>query len=354
MKLRLVPITIVCFAQTFATVALASASPHFGWFVEVEPFYAKATDTLLTPSIYAVKVADPAILGDHKQEYHLDLENSWGGRIALGYDFPYCSNSNYGLSVAYTFFDNDNSADVTNNNRNSAGLPVLAPAEFIDITDEASARFSIARSKLDQCYTTFDVLAHKNIVLCNGPLIKTFAGVRYFYLREHLHDYYEFRGDITGVRVENIYDVNVKNETRTIGPHIGAEIFYPVLNGFGVTGQLAGSLLYGQSNSEFHNAYHLSAGSALGDPVQLTSSNENDDAAHVVPAMSGKVGVVYQACLHHCSSLSIEVGYRGDKYFNAVNNVAYQQLLAGDDINSNSNYHDFDLSGPYFSVTFHS
>lgn len=329
--------------------------PRCGWYAEVEPFYVTVTDTLLTNSIYAVKVADPTILGDFKKQYFLNLDHDWGARIAFGYDMHCCPNYCDGLSVEYTTFDQTNRASVHNDNRTTAGLPVLAPAEFIDITDESSARFSDASSSLSQKFCTFDLLFHRILAMSHCLTVKTTAGVRYFALKEQLRNHYNFAGFIGPTFVNNIYNVNFKNELHSVGPQIGTKMNFYVANGFGISGELTGSLLYGESFSEFHNTYNLSPGTTpLGPATSLSSFNEHDDTGHVIPAVSAKIALTYQYFLPHCSYVNVELGYRGDRYFNAANDVAFQQLLGGDDFNSKSNYQDFDLTGPFLSVSFHS
>lgn len=347
-KNKLAPILLMLSSLPVSALAQSTLS---GWSFELEPFYAKATDDLLTESLYAVKVADPAIQGDHRELYHRAFENDWGGRLAVGYTLPSCSNSNYGFSLAYTFFDNQDNRHIHNDNRNSAGRPVLAPAEFIDITEEGNARFSDVKSNLATNYSTIDLLAEKNIAFCQGSKLKFFGGFRYFHLNEDLHNHYEFVGDIETVRVTNVYDVRFENHLDTIGPEIGARGFYHLGSCFGLVGQLSGALLYGQANSEFNNEYHLAPTSALGDTTNLTSSTHLDDSAHFVPALSGKVAISYQGSFELCRSFTLEAGYRGDKYFNAANDTAYQQLLAGDDINSKCNYQNFSIAGPFLSLT---
>lgn len=325
--------------------------PCYRGYIEIEPFYAKATDSLLSNSIFAVKVADPGILGDFKQEYPLDIDKSLGARIAVGYTFPNCGRKVYGLSLEYTFLNTDNDSNLQNNDRNIADKPVLAPAEFIDITDEAAARFSSASSKFDQHFATLDLLAHRFCRMNCYSRVNVFAGIRYFHLNEHLHNHYNFADFIEDVFVTNIYDVNFKNETDQIGPHVGAALTYPVYCGLSLTGQITGSLLYGESHSRFNNFYSLSPDSTLGETTLLSSFNHHENSAHFTPALSGKVGLSYQTCFNRCSTWVFEVGYRGERFFNAINDVAFQQLLTGDDVNSNSNYQDFDLSGPYAAVT---
>lgn len=335
------------------SVANATVNYNGGWYLQVEPFYAKITDNLLTNSIFAVKVADPAIQGDFKEEYHKEAESQWAGYLELGYDFPSCTCNTYGIAIGYEFINLDHTSRIANDARNEAGLPVLAPAEFIDITDEATAKFSKAQSTFEQNLHTIDLLAKKHYYLANCSQLTMFGGIEYFQFKEDLKNQYDFHGDIEEVTVTNLYTIHFENRLNTIGPHLGAALVYPFGCGFGLTGQLAGSLLYGESKSSFHNFHHLSPDSVLGETTELSSFNHNDYTAHFVPVLSGKVGVNYQLKLR-CVSLLLEAGYKGDRYYQAANDVAYQQLLAGDDINSTCNYQDVTVAGPYFSVTLHS
>jgi hypothetical protein len=324
---------------------------HSGFFFEVEPFYGKATDTLLTNSIFALKTPDAAIIGDFKEEYHQNVRGKGGIDLAVGYDFRCTPDSSYGVYLEYTSLDQRNTRTIINNSLSSKQLPVLTSAEFIDITDEAGAKFSNVKTRFTQDYQTLDLNADKRYFFCQGSNIKIFSGIRYFYLREQLHNNYSFVGNLQGVNVSNLYQVHFKNKLNTVGPQVGGKIFYQFAGNFGITGQLAGSLLYGQSRSEFHNFYSRSPASALGPITSLRSANHLDNVSHLVPALSGKIGLAYQAYFNCTSALAVEVGYRGDEYFNAANDVAYQQLLAGDDINSNSNYQNFNVSGPYLNIS---
>lgn len=326
---------------------------HGGWSLKLEPFYADITDTLLTNSIFAVKVADPEIQGDFKQQYHRNQDSDWGGYIELGYDFPNCYCSRYGIVLGYEFLDLNNHTKINNDARNHVGLPVLAPAEFIDITDEAGAKFAHAQTHFKQDFDKINLLAKRYLYFPNCSMVTLFGGLQYFHLRENLNNHYEFQGDIEDVTVTNLYDVHFDNKLDTAGPHLGARFDYLFYKRLGLNVEVAGSLLYGQSNSSFHNTYHLSPASTLGETTNLSSFNHNENTAQFIPALFGKIGLDYQfRC--RCSTIVLEAGYKGERYFNAANDVAYQQLLAGDDINSNSNYQDISIVGPYFSVTLHS
>lgn len=355
-KLRIAP-TITLLLGQFITLnasAYYQSPSHCGWYGGIEGIYAKATDTLLTNSLFAVKVADPKILGDFKEEYHREPENSWGGSIFLGYDLPSCKKTYYGLLINYTFFHQHDTDFIKNDARDASDKPVIASAEFIDITDESGAKFSDARSKISYDFDTVDLLATKNKLLCNSHL-QVFTGIKYFHLREFLKNNYHFSGDIKDVSdIKNDYHVNFSNKSSGVGPELGGQASYFICNGLSLSAHLAGSLLFSESFSQFQNRYLLTPSSTLGDETNLTSKNSHKDTGRVIPALMGKVGIGYQARLRNCSYLEIEAGYRGEKYFHAADDVAYQQLLAGDDINSNSNYQDFDLSGPYVSITIHS
>lgn len=338
-----------------SSVKANSFNPNcYGWYFDIEPFYARLTDSLLTNSIVAVKVADPEIQGDFKQLYHLDLRGAWAYRFAVGYDLPAHDLNSYGASLEYTLYNHSDFATIINDSRNHTGLPVLAPAEFIDITDEASARFSQVHAKLRTRYETADLLAHKNIALNPCLKIKLIAGFRYLHLKEKLNNRYEFSGSIEDIpRVINQYQVAFDNDLNAIGPQIGTAVSYRLFDNFAIRGQIAGAFLYGEANSQFNNHYHLAPSSTLGEATTLSSSNHIEDTAHALPALSGKIGISYCLPLRCCSTMLFEAGYRGEKYFKAIHDVAYQQLLAGDDINSSSNYQDFVVSGPYLSVSYH-
>ncbi len=330
----------------------ASAINHGGWYVKLEPFYADITDRLLTNSIFAIKVPDPAIQGDFKEQYHRDQRGDWGGYIELGFDFPNCYCSRYGVALGYEFLDLNNRTTVTNDSRTVAGLPVLAPAEFIDITDEAGAKFSHAQTHFKQEFDKINLLAKRYFYLPCCNTVTVFGGLQYFHLKENLNNHYEFHGDIEDVTVTNLYNVHFDNKLDTAGPHLGARWDYLFYKRLGVNIEVAGSLLYGESSSSFHNTYHLAPDSTLGETTNLSSLNHNENTVQFVPAIFGKIGIDYQLRCR-CATLVLEAGYKGEHYFNAVNDVAYQQLLAGDDINSNCNYQDISIVGPYFSVTLH-
>lgn len=353
MKLKWIFSALLLFSLTTTQAADFNGLHRCRCYLEIEPFYAKINDTLLTNGLFAVKVADPEIQGDFKAEYSLEPKGTWGGRIGIGYAFPGCTNAFYGLSLEYTYLNQDNSECIVNDARDHTGLPVLTPAEYIDITDQMSAKFSHACSRLKQKYDTVDLLAKKNCLLQNCAHFNLFAGIRYFHLNEQLQNHYFFKGDIENVTVSNIYDVNFSNDLDTIGPEVGAGIAYPFACNLSITGQLAGLLLYGQSKSQFNNAYRLSPQSALGDPTDLTSSYCHRHSAQVFPALSGKVGILLHAKVRQCATFEMEAGYRGDIYFNAADDVAYQHLLAGDDVFSKGNYQNIEVSGPYLCLTAH-
>jgi hypothetical protein len=74
----------------------------------------------------------------------------------------------------------------------------------------------------------------------------------------------------------------------------------------------------------------------------------------VVPGLSGKVGLAYRGVFCNCSSLVIEAGYRGDKYFGVAQDSSFVQFdNSGFNLDKDATHHDFSIAGPYISVSFH-
>lgn len=379
---------------TGVAIAQPSQGRCGGWFVEVEPFYVRAHDTLLTDYPYAVSFTEEftgvgedigaSTSREVTRFYHIDPEYQWGGRVAVGYDFASCDPCNYyGISLEYTHFDHDQDdsvhfpVDLTSSFPPTLRAVVTGTATLDDF-------FADARAKLDTQFDTVDLLARKTTTYCGGTTLRYFAGVRYLRLEEKLDVDYgpttfiEFTNDVPPPTplpestITTVDRVHFKNEFNGAGPRIGANIFVPVgCSGFGITGQVAGNLLYGESHSNFDEVL---VETEIDLPTVGTASHEGTEEVHhhehdtdrFIPGLSGKVGIAYTATFCNCSSFTIEVGYRGDKYFGVsdanalVHSIGIGEELAngpyiGDNqgLNKDATFHDFEFSGPYLTLTYH-
>lgn len=381
---------MLCALITFAaTTAVISASEAYGssygtggyktcggWYASLEGFHGHAHDTLLSKLPFALEQGfgeNGSGEGDETFNFfHINPDKAWGWRAAVGYDFPSCTCDNYGFSLEYTHFDHGDDGHVNKLNSEVIGDDEINPFIFpiLSSADKEDSFFDVANAHLNTRYDTLDVLGHKNIVACNLQL-QVFGGVRYLRIRENYDVHYgptEFFFEGEGETEGFDDNVNFNNRFNGIGPRVGANMFYNVYCGFGVAGELAGSLLFGRNESDLNEAFlERSFDEEFESEGQFIHNHHHDnDWDYVVPGISGKVALAYKTCFCNNASLQVELGFRGDKYFNVIDNSALVQSLniaqivrQGQFFNcdafldKNATYHDFSIAGPYLAVTYH-
>lgn len=388
-KLKKINLSFSFFTLLFSSIAAANHAGQGrcgGWYIDVEPFYVTANDALLTKYPWAASVSTItsttdtiAALSEDVQFYNYHPEEQWGGRVALGYDFPSCDYCKYyGFSLEYTHFDYDLDGRVIFGTT-SPDLPPLR-ATFSGIIADDMKAFSNASGKLESQYDTLDLLAHKNVIYgCSR--VQFFVGARYLRLKEEANTVLgpsSFTDFFTGITPPvalgtiNAEDrASFQNRFNGAGPRLGANVVYSFGSGFSLNGEIAGNLIYGESRSNFDERLVLSE-DFLPDfgGVTLLSTEEihhgGDNSSRFVPGFSGKIGISYTAVFCNQSHLTIEIGYRGDKYFGVSDTSALiqgialgEQLTNTQFITSSSealnkaNYQDFEFTGPYLNFTYH-
>lgn len=330
---------------------------HGGWYVEVEPFYAKAKDTLLS----TLPFAETSVETFFEDDIELEREDSilhtfrpgrkWGFRVAAGYDFPSCNCCTYGFSLEYTYLKIDDNQRLTN----------FVDEDFEPALDDHYGFFDAdatdANVNLEYKYHAVDLLGHKNLSVCGCVDLQLFSGARYVHLKEELNRHLFVNADlfddvISEDNTASDFFSNYNAKFDGLGPRVGVNAFYPVACGVGIVTEVAGDLLFGVSRSDYSE--RLRDVFDEGETVFEGRFHEhNKSDAHVVPGLSGKVGLAYRTVFCNCSSVSVELGYRGDKYFGIgyhsalVNPVDFDAGFVKD-----GSFHDFDISGPYLNLTY--
>lgn len=391
-KIKKLSYSLLALTLTAGVASTAQASYNGGyarcggWYVSAEPFYERVTDTLFSRLSYSdTSFFDTSVTGNRLG--HLELsdrynsisqDDKWGFRVAVGYDFPSCNPcNNYGASLEYTHFnaENSNNTDASFVFNNTTGIfsgsiitPLISPL-FNAISSSNSGidviGFTEANASFRTNYDTVDLLAHKNIFLRNCSTAQFFVGARYLHLKEEYRTNFEFPGfvgtfDDVAFSIPSAEDhLRFNNKFDGIGPRIGANAFYNIAGGFGVTGELAGELLFGQVHSDFSENLSVAATTSEFDifstpAVSDEFRNDQHDTNIVVPGLSGKVGLAFRTSFCNCTTLSIELGYRGDKYFGVADNAAFTESL-NNTVNTikDAKFHDVSFTGPYLSVTVH-
>lgn len=335
---------------------------HGGWYAEVEGFHAKAADSLLSTLPFAstdlfilpIVTASTVFTSTDHVIHTFHPEWNCGYRLALGYDFPSCSCCTYGFSLEYTHHKVDD-------DRHLRGFinPNFLPA-LDDFYGNFDADATAADASYDFKYHSIDLLGHKNFTVCNCVDVQLFAGARYSRIKEDLHRHLfvedEFIDDVLGAGFtasDFIHDYDSK--FNGLGPRVGFNAFYQVACGFGLVTEFATDLLFGYSDSSF---FERNIDTNLVDGTLLVDEDvthvHQDHNANVVPGLSGKVGLAYHATFRNCSSLAVELGYRGEKFFGALD---HSSLVFPVDFDAgfikDGVYHDYSISGPYLSISFH-
>lgn len=340
-----------------ADVFTPKVSRHGGAYISLEGFNAEGNDTFISNQPFGVVMiahtAAPDFTADNRN-LNFNTDTDWGYRIAVGYDYRSCCPCNYGFSLEYMHYHTNEYDSFTLEPRTSlettrvvvpidANLPVFFSRDFTAV----NARFS---SK----YDTVDLLAHHNRVLCQCVDAQFFLGARYLNLKQDWHS--QFTETVSPVLINTTNEellLNFKNRFHGIGPRVGIAGFYPFYCNFGVSAEVAGNLLFGCTNSEFTE--HFTGQDLLTGSTEVSSfRDEGRDRAKFVPAWSGKVALAYHADFCNCSGLTVEVGYRGDKYYEISDVRAWVQAIPGDSAQiKNGLYHDYEITGPYLSVSYH-
>lgn len=358
--------TAVCVSAQAAVQDMKKAKCG-GFYAELEPFYARSSDSFLNTTPFAWSDASTFEIGPasilRNKFYSFDPDWNWGVRIGIGYDYPSSECCNYGVALDYTYFDSRDNQRVNGIFDTEIDLPI-EPALYPYISNQSpdELAFTNVDANLKERYHTLDLLAYRNTLACNCINLQFFTGARYFKLTEEFNENFyvdaqfldstPFLGDRASFRFKNNFD--------GVGPRVGVNGFYPLACNFGINVQFAANLIYGCSQSQYHASQEDFNLGLVTERAEVNSVSNSK--AHFIPGLSGKVGLSYRLAFNNCScsSMSVELGYRGDKYFNAAETAAVSRVTSDRPSDgytpisaSDGPYADFDLTGPYLNISFH-
>lgn len=340
-----------------ADIFTLRSAKHGGAYVSLEGFRGDGTDTFISNFPFARVVsfdqASPTLFYNERV-LQFDPDSEWGYRIAIGYDFCSCCPCNYGFSLEYTHFDSDDHqrAEIARSTVSTITQAIVPFNTFLPaLTNNI---FSAVTAQFDTRYDTVDLLGHQNRVLCNCVEAQFFIGARYLRFREELDQhFFESSPGTTADPLNSDLTAHFSNRFTGIGPRVGVAAFYPLVKGFGISTEVAGNLLFGCTRSQYSEDLSSNAVTIVFTDEE-TFRNDPHDRAKFVPGWSGKVSLAYHADFCNRSSLTVEVGYRGDKYYEVSDVRAIVGLpLTSFNAIKNEIYHDFEITGPYASISYH-
>ena len=113
--------------------------------------------------------------------------------------------------------------------------------------------------------------------------------------------------------------MNWKTHFYGLGPHIGTRVFFPLVDGFGVMGDLNGSLLMGVTDNEYHKSQSVTGGTVVN--LKEIDNFDGDRSVRFVPAAGAMVGVDFTQKFDGDSwGFTLAGGFRGDFYYHVIDN----------------------------------
>jgi len=248
---------------------------------------------------------------------------------------------------------NDTNATTADNSR-PPYFQMVGPASEIGPYD-SRVRNAYGQMKYDYDVLNGDFGQHINI----DPKLKTriFLGISGLWLQEQLTTTFTGTGNLRFVS-------DYTSRFNGAGVRLGMDGMYPVYHHIEIVGGLAGGVLLGtqQTNSIYNGSSDFLASDGIAAGRQSISHRSY---AQVVPSMDAKLAMKYSHQLSNNRSLSIEGGYMGAVYVDAIQNyvpstfVASSPEIGHGGINSGAIFlqslmkttNTFSVNGPYVSAS---
>lgn len=159
-----------------------------------------------------------------------------------------------------------------------------------------------------------------------------------------------FNKEGSGNQDSTQFQTNQYTKFRGAGPEVSTEMEYSLGSGFGIVGELGGSLLVGNFKNSL-NTHSVDFTLNPSSPDVTSSTITIPSQTRVVPNLNAKLGLAYnyQFCNASHSKLTVEGGYRADHYFDVADRFS---VIDGFGLNSTRSV-STSLSGPYVGVQVH-
>lgn len=332
-------------------------------FVYAGLLYLKPTSSNLKYATF-VSGTQPYYQSWHYQTIKPDFSAAF--EIGAGYAF---TNSSYGESVDWIHLNsNDSSYKQASRDVN------LSTVEFVAPPYEMSPPvFGIKRvnSKVNFAFDSVLLNVTKHVDYNPNFRARFFGGINVLRVNQTLTTVFsDYAGSpSTFYSYALPPDPSYSFKTQTVskylgaGPDVGFNVQYQTNAGFGVIGQLTGSLTVGsiRTQDNFTSTSQRLTTLGIGTSNQkITAPNETQ----VVPGADGKLGVFYTCQGQRIANFTIEAGYRIASYLNAISTVEPGTLVQPGTftvtpefatgtmaiVSTHATNRPFNVSGPYVNL----
>jgi hypothetical protein len=336
----------------FSTLSIAHADDSSviptttpGFTVSLTGLYLEPNASNLNYAVYTTPLPVPA--PNWQQEY---INPGYGPSFALGIQYTLADATDQ-LDLDWLHVNTNNSASVGSN---GAGTSVAPPYYFgplaqllVDSAASSTANFNVDNVNLD--------FGHL-INVSNNIQIKPFIGVSVAYLKEDINSTYTGK-DATSSHYAYSINTDTSSTFTGAGPRIGLDGTYFITNRFGITAEMATSLLLGSiDSSTTFNAYDANPSTGNNPAVNTTLANQSQ--TKIIPEVDAKIAAEYSIPFNtNGSSLTLAAGYMLEDYINGINQILPTALVPGAlnggtiAIESSTNQEsDLSLNGPFASL----
>lgn len=185
-----------------------------------------------------------------------------------------------------------------------------------------------------------------------GPKLQTrfFTGLYAVFLKETIDSTFH------GLPALPLFNFNNTSTYNGVGPRLGLNNNYELYRGIHLVGQLAGSVLYGRMQPAQYKFTGTSVELILAGINVNYEGLSNPSVDQLVPAVDAKIGLNYTYFIKQKSELTLEVGYMGALYFDALSSYETNTNVIALDLGSLSTssakhtQSNFSVGGPYITA----
>lgn len=263
-------------------------------------------------------------------------------RLEPGYDFGYflgfgyLISDRYDVQATWTQFDSE-STDSLLLDSNDTSYAFATSNIVQNALSFNQLLYTEAQETLN--FQAFDATLGQYHSLADNLMTRVFVGVRYAKVDNKTVNDYSFN-DTTAVYTGfESYDSTFSG----VGPEVGLDMNYSVIDWFGIVGHFAGAFLIGQQETESNLMTDLND-STRQLPVYA------DNGTIMVPAIDAKLGVNLGVPFMDLQDrFMIEAGYQVAYYFNVVDQVQEPRNQKFETVH---NVSDVGMMGPYMNLGF--
>ncbi|HHT0594519.1 TPA: Lpg1974 family pore-forming outer membrane protein [Legionella anisa] len=212
----------------------------------------------------------------------------------------------------------------------------------------------VGKVRLKFNYDSVHLDMGKFINLGSSLQTRLFTGLSALFLKE------EINSTFNGLPNLPIFNFNNTSTYNGIGPRLGLNNTYRLYHKVHLVGQLAGSILYGKMQPAQYKFTGTSIELILAGINVNYEGLSNPGVNQIVPALDSKLGLSYTYLIKQTSQLTVELGYQGAVYFDALSSYETNTNVIAIDSGSLSTssakhtHSNFSVGGPYITINIRS